>query len=1454
MTDLGALASQLRQQAAANSAIVLDGTIFTGAVLTDVRTAFALAPPANLTIAGVGPADVPAPDGEVLTISAGTASVLGRDGVPITLAFTAPAQDLQVIITAAMGASWTFSDSFAGLDMFPFPQLSVSGAHFVYASTGQLAYPWPGDRTYSIELAAGMNFLASATLSNFSAIGALLGSLIGTGAVRIYGPFGPASGQQLPVGVIQAPLRPGSFPIGVPPMALTLGSPGVAVRIAAATALRPVQDVSLLIQADFAQVLHCTVIIPGSGVPLTITTTPLPNTAAITTLIESLPGGQGFTSYIPGELAAIFADVGLDNFTMVVDGSPKVTFVSLSISTLRPWPVILPDILILDGLNLRVEVLDPAGLNWSRVFIGATAEFLPHIFTGTFDFTVGLQRQTSWEIAEVSGSYYGVVRLGDLVGGLLGSQESVPEALRALQFSGFGIDAIRSGPGSPFSYTLYGGAEIALPVAGSQLTAQLNVSVTKPPAGYLILITGEAAIGSQVFAMTLRLDSGGARLEASWTSTGQPLEFGDIAAAFGIGSFPAIPPGLNLSLTSAEFVFSYDGGAALLIRAHSANYGFAVFQTLPIGGARVWAFGVSVPLRVTLADIPLVGDKLPDADQLGIGGLVAWLVSRPLRKSEAEQINRAGNAPAGYPRLPDADITGMATFLGSLLLGTATQPLAVPAGQPSAPQQAPAQLPSPAPQPQGAAPQPAAPPADPTSWVSVEKTFGVFTIHRIGVRYVTDGGNTLFVVIDAAIAVGPLSFSLIGLALGSPLTSFQPTFQLRGLALSYSAPPVLVQGALYAIPAGQLGSGVSFQYDGTAVVQAEAFTLAAIASYAQLAGGDPALFVFAQLRLPLGGPPAFSVTGLMAGFGFNRSLTLPAQDEVLAFPLLALGAPAAPGQPSAAADPARVLGILEGTIAPPGGGQPRAWITPRTGEYWLAVGLEFTSFQLVDTKALLVAEFGAGGFALALLGLATLRLPKQAAGSVTYAYVELELQAVLRPADGFFGLTAVLSANSYLLAPAAKLTGGFACYAWFGDNPQAGQFVLTIGGYHPAFTPPPYFPAVPAVGVNWAVSDVVSVKGTAYFALTTSCVMAGGGLEVVFSSGSLRAWFTAQADLLVSWNPFFFQAGIGVSIGVSYTLDVAGISKTLSVSVGASVRMWGPPTGGTVTVELYVISFTVDFGARPSQAADAPLSPAEFAALLPADPAKVTVTSGLAGSADDQAAPGQKIWLVRSGGFSFGTESAVPAATLAYGGATAKASTTVATGQAVDVRPMNLRSAVSRQIIRVQNLDDGSWQDLTGWSPAVRSRPLPASLFGRPLTRADGTFTQAPQQPSADLIAAAPVGATFTLPGPELGAGPGQVDLDDVAYEPVTPPGQPQVTGQSPLSWPVTPVPDYLPSPAPGSIAQITQLASGTAAAGRTGLLRVLDTAGLYRGAADPMTSLAATAGHQFTDPPMLVP
>ena len=50
--------------------------------------------------------------------------------------------------------------------------------------------------------------------------------------------------------------------------------------------------------------------------------------------------------------------------------------------------------------------------------------------------------------------------------------------------------------------------------------------------------------------------------------------------------------------------------------------------------------------------------------------------------------------------------------------------------------------------------------------------------------------------------------------------------------------------------------------------------------------GKPSLFVFAGLDTPLGGPPAFYVTGLMGGFGYNRSLKLPAQDQLFQFPFI----------------------------------------------------------------------------------------------------------------------------------------------------------------------------------------------------------------------------------------------------------------------------------------------------------------------------------------------------------------------------------------------------------------------------------------------------------------------------------------------------------------------------------------------------------------------------------------
>ena len=79
--------------------------------------------------------------------------------------------------------------------------------------------------------------------------------------------------------------------------------------------------------------------------------------------------------------------------------------------------------------------------------------------------------------------------------------------------------------------------------------------------------------------------------------------------------------------------------------------------------------------------------------------------------------------------------------------------------------------------------------------------------------------------------------------------------------------------------------------------------------------------------------------------------------------------------------------------------------------------------------------------------------------------------------------------------------------------------MLTLGGYHPAFAKPPEFPVVPRLGFHWAVSNSVMIKGESYFALTSSCVMAGGRLEARYKSGGIEASFVVYADFLIVLGP-----------------------------------------------------------------------------------------------------------------------------------------------------------------------------------------------------------------------------------------------------------------------------------------------------------------------------------------------
>lgn len=450
-----------------------------------------------------------------------------------------------------------------------------------------------------------------------------------------------------------------------------------------------------------------------------------------------------------------------------------------------------------------------------------------------------------------------------------------------------------------------------------------------------------------------------------------------------------------------------------------------------------------------------------------------------------------------------------------------------------------------------------------TFWIELDKSIGPLSVKRIGLSYDAPNAAIKF---DAELQLSCLTLSLLGLGLSYPVNHFttdpreiwhQLEFHLDGAAVALEVGPITIGGGLLKV------SDDPLRLDGTLIVQVEAFAISAIGSYTNL-DGRPSLFVFAALYQALGGPPYFFVTGLAFGFGVNRALIIPAINEVHNFPLV-----------KAATDPDYLGKELDLRLV---SRKLSEYIYPRSGDMWVAAGLKFTSFGLIDSFALLSLSFGTQ-LEIALLGLSKMQIPKHlpgVSGMRVIAYVELALKVAFAPDNGYLSVEARLTDNSYILTKDFKLRGGFAFYLWF-SGAHGGDFVVSIGGYHPRFQIPSHYPQPDLVEFNYRVGDV-TIRGYCYFALCPSAIMAGGGLNVVYQSGGIKAWFNAYADFLIQWKPLYYDIVIGLTVGVALSLNIGIIRIRLSLELGASVNLHGPPLGGTALISLWVITFMVKFG------------------------------------------------------------------------------------------------------------------------------------------------------------------------------------------------------------------------------------------------------------------------------------
>ncbi|RFS19954.1 hypothetical protein DVR12_19685 [Chitinophaga silvatica] len=733
--------------------------------------------------------------------------------------------------------------------------------------------------------------------------------------------------------------------------------------------------------------------------------------------------------------------------------------------------------------------------------------------------------------------------------------------------------------------------------------------------------------------------------------------------------------------------------------------------------------------------------------------------------------------------------------------------------------------------------------------LSIQKQIGPILIDSISLKYAEQGISCS---IDASMEIGPLTISLNGLSFGTSVEVFKPEFILDGLGIEYTTTALAIAGAAIRVPKKNPESDIVMQFDGELIIQTQKFGLSALASYAQLKSGLPSFFAFVNLNIPLGGPPFFMVTGLMGGLGFNRNLVMPDFNQVQDFPLMAIGRP----QTGTAKEHAmETLQILEGQKAG-ADGKKIQWITPKAGDYWLATGVKFSSFEIIEGKLLLVAEFG-HDLQFAVLGLAWLSFPLGVEMSDRFIFIELQIETVLKPIDGYFGVSASLTENSFLLTPDIHLTGDFSFNLWFGNNDNAGQFVFTAGGYHPAFKIPDHFPEVERLGFNWQISTDVSIKGNSYFAITPSCGMAGNRLELLFQHDSIKAWFTSEANFLVNWHPFTFQATIHIEVGVSKCFDLYLCHYTQKVSTGATLNLWGPPIGGKVEIHAAIVTISIYFGAPETLVNNQKLDWKSFSQLLPkpTDVCKINAKAGLVKELQkdkrtkkiifsNQTTSDQttKIWVVRAGNFQFSTQSVIPASRLTYGTNNDYGHNTPS--QDISIRPMNLVKVTSIHNVKISKNANGSIPlDVTDWKFTPNYDNLAAALWGLPLKDKNGNFIQNPSKPSADTIDKQLTGYTIQVPPPTNGHRTDSISAAKLSKEYV--PG-----AIISLHIRKDPSLDYRPSASNETILNISTI-NTSVSQNRKAIFDALNKSNIYTGKNDPMTNMAINAKNLFTDSPM---
>lgn len=173
-----------------------------------------------------------------------------------------------------------------------------------------------------------------------------------------------------------------------------------------------------------------------------------------------------------------------------------------------------------------------------------------------------------------------------------------------------------------------------------------------------------------------------------------------------------------------------------------------------------------------------------------------------------------------------------------------------------------------------------------------------------------------------------------------------------------------------------------------------------------------------------------------------------------------------------------------------------------------------------------------------------------------------------------------------------SIDGGMGLLVSWGDNPE---FVLTVGGFHPAFRPPALpFPVPERISVDILNLPGQLIRLSGYFAVTSNTVQFGARAEIRlgFEDFGLEGGLTF--DALFRFSPFSFVAEITAHLALkAFGIGLYGIDLNFKLEGPTPWR-----ARGRGSISLLMLEISADFDIQWGETHHTTLPPVDVLALL----------------------------------------------------------------------------------------------------------------------------------------------------------------------------------------------------------------------------------------------------------------